>query len=141
MKYIFFRLSSLTTNYKLTGIGQCLIKIKSITYSCFLGQNFLPVFKLCTIFKIVLKLEIFPVQNRQKNTYTESYCKAKKFFVGPTDFFEEAKRIVNFAEHMNSSVRIMKRKGEWINIKKKETRMGEERRDREFRIGGCKNDW
>lgn len=42
---------------------------------------------------------------------------------------------------MNSSVRIMKRKGEWTNIKKKETRVGEERRDRKFRIGGCKDDW
>lgn len=42
---------------------------------------------------------------------------------------------------MNSSVRKIKRKGESTSIKKKETRMGEERRDRKFRIGRCKDDW
>lgn len=36
---------------------------------------------------------------------------------------------------MNSSVRIMKRKGEWTSIKKEETRMVEERRDKPFKIG------
>lgn len=52
----------------------------------------------------------------------ESYCKAKKSFVGLADFFKEAKRIVNFGGRMNPSVRIMKRKREWTSIKK-ETRM------------------
>lgn len=49
--------------------------------------------------------------------------KANKVFCRPTDFFKEARRIVS------SSVRMMKSKGEWTNIKK-ETRVGEERRDR-----------
>lgn len=42
---------------------------------------------------------------------------------------------------MNSSVRIMKRKGEWTSVKKEETRLVEERRDKQFRIGRCKDDW
>lgn len=69
---------------------------------------------------------MFPIQNRQKIHIWKVTVKQRSLFLGLADFFKEAKRIANFGGRMNSSVRIMKRKGEWTSIKK-ETRMGEER--------------